>query len=77
MSYYGSKPIVVILISLVSDWFGIGQVMQSWSMGRLQGGLLGQLSLSQKGTYGRRCLSSSLLDDIISVCDAWAAAAVL
>ena len=37
VSYYGSKPVMVILTSLFSDWFEIGHVMQSWSMGSLQG----------------------------------------
>lgn len=44
VSYYGSKPTVVILISIVSDWFGIRRVLQSWSMGSLQGAFWEQLS---------------------------------
>lgn len=56
VSCTGSKPIVVILISLVSGWFGIRRVMQSCPMRSLCGDFLGTAFSLIKGDAWKEIL---------------------
>lgn len=71
VSYYRSRPIVALLLSLVVDWFGIRYVMQAWSMGGLQGGPSGNNFLPHKRRHMAGDTSPLLYLILSCVRDAW------